>query len=91
MNQNFSGAWMSASLVVRTAACRADPLCVLADPVEFVSPDLRAAPLVRAKAKFTVKNADAANGRLGHTAFFTVIFTFARTSGADLTLACIRI
>ena len=27
----------------------------------------------------------AANGRPGHTAFLTVIFTFARTSGADLT------
>ena len=37
------------------------------------------------KAKFTLKNAVyAANRRLGHTTFLTVIFTFARTSGVAL-------
>ena len=39
---------------------------------------------MRVTAKFTVKTPYAANGRLGHTAFLTVIFTFARTSGAGL-------
>ena len=45
---------------------------------------LRAAPLVRAKAKFTVKNAICCNGRLGHTALLTVNLAFTLTRGAAL-------
>ena len=47
---------------------------------------VRAAPLERGKAKFTVKTPYAANRRLGHTAFLTVIFTLALTSGAAVTM-----
>ncbi len=45
---------------------------------------LRAAPLVRAKVKFTVQKAVCSRRKLLHTAFLAVNFTIAGTSGAAL-------
>ncbi len=45
---------------------------------------LRAAPLVRARAKIHSKNAVCASLRRQHTVFLTGIFTLTRTSGAVL-------
>ncbi len=51
---------------------------------------LTAGPLVRVKAKVTVKNAIYESLWREHTAILTVIFTLTRTSGAALMLSRVR-
>ena len=68
-----------------TNASRGRPSCLHVRIIDIPHCRLRAAPLVRAKVKITVKNAVCCRRRLSHTAFLTGNLTLTRTSGAALT------